>query len=33
MKESYDEGLATHSDPESGGAPRKESVEAMEHFI
>jgi|SRR5215469_2495165 hypothetical protein len=29
MKESYAEGLATHSGPESCGAPRKESVEAL----
>ena len=29
MKESYAEGVATHSGPESCGAPRKESVEAL----
>jgi RNA-directed DNA polymerase len=29
MKESYAEGLATHSGPESCGAPRKGSVEAL----
>ena len=29
MKESYVEGLATHSGPESCGVPRKVSVEAL----
>jgi hypothetical protein len=29
MKESYIEGLATHSGPESCGVPRKGSVEAL----
>ena len=29
MKESYGEGVATHTDPESCGAVRKERVEAL----
>ena len=29
MKESYGEGLATHTDPESCGAVRKDRVEAL----
>jgi len=29
MKESYGEGLATHTDPESCGAAREDSVEAL----
>jgi len=29
MKESYGEGVATHTDPESFGAARKDGVEAL----